>query len=652
MVGGSMSYFDKVYINKYNEIIINAPIQILETAIIKDTVDNTIYLRNIFTNVSSKKVIAIVIEGNLFDITGEKIATEVEFNYTYQDIIIQPNELFGNKIPITLPENTRKIEISIKKVVTDDGKVIDYSDLEKIIPDEPLFINFPQEFIDSIDKNSVNPIIVYPSKKDKYWQCMCGRINWKNEDICGLCNRNISKQISKEEWNSLYNNFLIEKDRKIKEAEQIKRDNEKKEAARKLEEKRLQELQKQEEFRKKEINRKRFKKIAFILCSCCIVIIGLIIVIIKIDYRQKIENANSLKNNHQYYEAISAYNELKGDYSDEIIDCKYEIAESLFKEGKYQEAENAYNEISNYKDSSDKSKECKYQEAIRLDEAGEKIKAADIYLELNDYKDSNNRYILAVIDAGYTSFNIKESYKEKDSFTDSYSEDEKAYRVVQINSDDDTNIGIYVLCIEDGEEIEYGYINISTAHYRVLGDELIGLDSEMYIFSNEEDYKNRIFDNAIIHKSLKCNKRYKNTVSASDNGISITTGFCTKDSVKDNITLKTTFSLRTDESGYDLYGKPFINVEGLKNDEVINLYAILAIGAENYDWAYIDEGLITLSAENSFEIGTFEEDWKQYVIINPYWGGDAKMYVFDDYNSYINHTYNNAIASGYLNWEY
>lgn len=204
-----MSYFEKLYIQKYENIIINAPVQILESAIIKDTVDNIIFLRNIFTNVGSEAIIAIILEGKLYDITGELISeNNGNFSYTYQDIKVESNDLFGNKIPIMLPNNVRKIEVYINKVVTESGDVISYSGMKSITPITPDYIKMADEFLEKLDSFKQPPII-YPLITDDYWQCTCGRINWNKERICGLCRRSISDQsiFEKDNLQPAYANF-------------------------------------------------------------------------------------------------------------------------------------------------------------------------------------------------------------------------------------------------------------------------------------------------------------------------------------------------------------------------------------------------------------------------------------------------------------
>ena len=212
-----MNYFETVY-KKQNQIIeIDAPILLQETAIIKDTVDNLIQLRNIFFNVGSQKIIALAIRISQSDVFGEKISEPFEF--VYEDICFNPHESFGNKIAVDLHSKARKVKIDILKAVLEDGTVW-VSNPEKIVEIQPQReIEGSDDFIESIDSNNIKPIFYY-AENDSCWQCTCGEPNTLNSTTCRKCHRN--KEDVKKLFNSESIHNLFKSYREKLEQERIK----------------------------------------------------------------------------------------------------------------------------------------------------------------------------------------------------------------------------------------------------------------------------------------------------------------------------------------------------------------------------------------------------------------------------------------------
>ena len=195
-----MNYFDVLYKKQQTEIEIYSPIILRETAIIKDTVDDKILLRNIFESVCDQKVVAIAIRGFLTDIFGESIKynNQEEFSYVYQDIKFEKDTAFGNKIAIELPNQARKAIIHVEKVVLEDGTVWN-SNPENIVTIQlQREIEGTDEFVNSLDENEILPVFYYVDN-ESCWQCTCGEINKLGENNCKKCNR--AKNYVREEFN-------------------------------------------------------------------------------------------------------------------------------------------------------------------------------------------------------------------------------------------------------------------------------------------------------------------------------------------------------------------------------------------------------------------------------------------------------------------
>ena len=182
-----------------------------ETAIIKDTVDEKILLRNVFVNVSDRIVMAVAIKGKLTDVFGEPVKYNEGdiFEYVYQDVIFEPNVLFGNKISIELPINARKAIIGIEKVVFQDGTVWSTNPDNVVTVQQQREIEGSDEFMEWIDNNPIKPVFYFVENQDS-WQCTCGQVNKAAEKYCRNCKRqkeNVRSTFSKEIIKQQYESF-------------------------------------------------------------------------------------------------------------------------------------------------------------------------------------------------------------------------------------------------------------------------------------------------------------------------------------------------------------------------------------------------------------------------------------------------------------
>ena len=352
-----MSYFEKLYVSKNERITINAPVQLVESAIIKDTMDSIVYLRNIFTNVSNDSIIAILINVVLYDITGELIKENNGIlEYTYQDMEVSPGELYGNKVPIVLPDNTRKIEVAIKKVVKKSGEVIDYGSCDTVKPIEPRMISLPEDYLKSIDGNPYTPR-VYPLTDEKYWQCTCGRINWIDNKECSICKRSDDQsEYGEEALKKSYDQYLERQEKeRIKRQKQIEEERSKQEAERrkKEEEKRQAEIEEtkiQEQLRM--VQKKRRKTIIICLLCAAILVTGIVIAITVVIPNIRYNTAKEYMANGEYDKAIDTFESLnKEDYKEEYTECCYQKALALDSNGDYQKAKELFGSFDSYKDS-------------------------------------------------------------------------------------------------------------------------------------------------------------------------------------------------------------------------------------------------------------------------------------------------------------
>ncbi len=226
--GVGMKYFETLFKVNPLKVELDAPLVLQETAIIKDTVDDKILLRNIFVNVGNQDIVAIAIKGTLKDIFGENVKYngQDEFTYVYQDIICEPNTLFGNKISIDLPHDARKIEAVIEKVVLLDGTVWKSNPEDIVTIQRQHEIEASDEFINSYDTNSILPIFYYV-ENDSCWQCTCGQVNKVSDEHCKKCAREkteAKKKYSKEYLTEEYNLYAVQKRKEREEIERLKQE--------------------------------------------------------------------------------------------------------------------------------------------------------------------------------------------------------------------------------------------------------------------------------------------------------------------------------------------------------------------------------------------------------------------------------------------
>ncbi|MBP3339341.1 MAG: hypothetical protein J6L69_08050 [Lachnospiraceae bacterium] len=117
---------NKRYYNIYHNLehIIFSNIQILleDVALIRDNDNGKIYARCIYKNLGEKKIKAIAVKIACYSKNGKK---ENVVEYNYLDLMAGKNKSFGQQAPIEIMDvSTSKIEITIDKVMYEDGKIV------------------------------------------------------------------------------------------------------------------------------------------------------------------------------------------------------------------------------------------------------------------------------------------------------------------------------------------------------------------------------------------------------------------------------------------------------------------------------------------------------------------------------------------------
>lgn len=222
-----MKYFETLFKTNPQVYEFDSPIYLFEIAIIKDTVDNEILLRNTMRNVTDEKIIAALLTVTMKDVFGEPVyGTDGKdsFQYLYQDISFNSKEVFGNKVAIDLPSTVRKVEVTLEKAVFENGVVWKSKKQHFANLQEQKMIHRPDSFMKSIADEIGVQCLYYYMENNTCWQCTCGQPN-KTDSVkctnCGLEKKTAKKYLLEENLDKKFQEHLQDQERIRKEQEQI-----------------------------------------------------------------------------------------------------------------------------------------------------------------------------------------------------------------------------------------------------------------------------------------------------------------------------------------------------------------------------------------------------------------------------------------------
>jgi len=181
-------------------IDLDCPVDLVNISIISDKVDNRTQCSIRFLNLSSKIISSIKISILSYDSFGAPVEKDNIGYAVIQDLSTKP-KTYCNSIISLSNQLTRKVDISISKILFDDNTVWEKGDQEP----EKVAINKITNSVEIRDIKRVagDDAICYPEQRENTWICVCGRINRLDEN-CIRCGRN------KEEVFEKYNKVNIE----------------------------------------------------------------------------------------------------------------------------------------------------------------------------------------------------------------------------------------------------------------------------------------------------------------------------------------------------------------------------------------------------------------------------------------------------------
>lgn len=239
-----MKYFETVFRMHPDKYEVDAPLILVESAIIKDTVDKKTLLRNVVLNTGERAIKAFVVRIAVKNVFGDNLSINNNeiYDYIYQDIIVNPGEYFGNKIAIDLPDVARKVDVTISRAVFDNGDIWNSNPDNFVIIQSQREIAASDEYIGRLDSNRIRPEFYYV-ENDSSWQCTCGQPNRINNTNCTKCGRSKNEVKQLFNANTIAEGFSAFLEMKEKERKKKKKNNksywQKENAGRKKREKKL-----------------------------------------------------------------------------------------------------------------------------------------------------------------------------------------------------------------------------------------------------------------------------------------------------------------------------------------------------------------------------------------------------------------------------
>ena len=438
-----MEYFKKLQCYKPKKAIIDSPISIEEVALLQNSVDKDILGRIKFINRSQQSIIAIFVHLSAFNIAGENVPVEKE-RYIYQDMKIDSGELYGNKIPLHLPDDTRLLTVKLEKIVFENGEIWDAStgiECEYISQEE---IDIPAYVIEKVQEellphfSHMEYVHYFYEEGQNFWECTCGKINGMLNKKCSFCQNDRQSQkeylvqdkmiplIAKKEQEKQAEDE--EKARQKAEAERLKKEEQQREYERKQKE--WAKLDAEREKERQELERRRKKQKRTWIYIGIITVIAICVIMIVSFYHQKKVN-NEIYNN----------------------------AQELLKSGDYDKAIEEWNRILSYEDSETQIKETTYEKAMNLFENKQYQNAIDEWEKIEDYKDSKEMVVQANAEWVYKPV---DEYLDKNEFDDARKTLE---RMFDVHTDENAKKKL-----DEINQIEYGYNQENIKQYFVNPD--------------------------------------------------------------------------------------------------------------------------------------------------------------------------------------
>lgn len=353
-----------------------APVLIAAGALLLDTQTNGVLAQLKLQNLGAKPIKSVKVAVSPLDPAGRALGEPVA--YQYLDLSVARDEMFGQKVPIRLPDvSARSFTAAVTEVIFSDNTIwsadaaaawaplADPKPLSVALGDAELFKQYQLRY--------GTDAIVQPVRIGDLWRCACGALSLAEEAACHVCGKDkaalLDTDLSALEREK---NERLEAERKAREAKEA--------ADREAAEKRKAAAA---------AAAKKTAKILKIVLPVLVAVIAAALVVTKLVIPNvRYSKAVKLMEAGKYDEAISAFEAMDGyKDSDEKI-AEAEIgkavakAEALEKEGKIAEAAMAYGTLI------DVAPECRERSFALWDKIAQRSTlASGLYLTVGIHED-------------------------------------------------------------------------------------------------------------------------------------------------------------------------------------------------------------------------------------------------------------------------
>lgn len=181
--------FEKLYTLTPYLYAENCPIIIEAGALQKDRITGDVLAQIKLQNIGEKTISSCKISIKAYESNGSEVEGVIDFSYL--DLDASKGKVFGSKVPVFLPDRTaRSFAVSVNEIVFSDGEVSDVKhddwrplpeqkNLQDVLADVKLVKQYRLE-VGEFAKN-------YPEKKDGFFLCTCGAVNYDSAEKCYNC---------------------------------------------------------------------------------------------------------------------------------------------------------------------------------------------------------------------------------------------------------------------------------------------------------------------------------------------------------------------------------------------------------------------------------------------------------------------------------
>lgn len=255
--------------DELNELSINSyeldcPVEIENGKLLLDTETNLILLLMKLRSISTVKINSVFIEITGLDAAGDLLGEKSIVHFTYTDLFLDQYESFGDKTPIILDQNVRRVLVKITKVAfqnaepwrSNEGNTI------KLIHQDPLSelgLDKEKEFhrlVKALNLPNGDQTKYLPISNKEQWICSCGRTNKSIQKTCLRCGIEKEWLLKNIRPDVLKSSLIENQKQEVEEAKRRRIESEIEEINNKKEKIKIEELNRV----KKSMNRKLEKK--------------------------------------------------------------------------------------------------------------------------------------------------------------------------------------------------------------------------------------------------------------------------------------------------------------------------------------------------------------------------------------------------------